>query len=102
MTAEGQLRGHPIYWDEHDQVWRYCDNGAPTSYEERARLQWKERPCGRCGRYPTPEGHDPCLGALPGVSNACCGHGQPGDAYIQFANGMVVRGFSLVECPESP
>lgn len=32
-------------------------------------------PCVRCGRSPTPEGHDACLGYLPGVESACCGHG---------------------------
>jgi hypothetical protein len=26
-----------------------------------------------------------CLGTLPGVTNACCGHGNPNDAYIQRA-----------------
>lgn len=47
--------------------------------------------CKRCGLPPTAEGHDPCLGALPGVSNACCGHGwQRG--YIAFTNGVVIRG----------
>jgi len=29
---------------------------------------------------PTPEGHDACLGKLPGVGAACCGHGVD-DAY---------------------
>ena len=24
---------------------------------------------------PTPEGHDACLGAIPGAAAACCGHG---------------------------
>lgn len=24
---------------------------------------------------PTPDGHDACLGELPGVKYACCGHG---------------------------
>lgn len=33
---------------------------------------------------------DPCLGKLPGVKNACCGHGLV-DGYIQFENGKVVR-----------
>lgn len=35
------------------------------------------RPCPRCGRVPTePRGPDPCLGNLPGVEAACCGHGR--------------------------
>ena len=27
---------------------------------------------------------DPCIGFLPGVYNACCGHGDPDYAYITF------------------
>ena len=33
------------------------------------------RPCARCGRKPTPEGYDACLGKLEGIKSACCGHG---------------------------
>ena len=29
----------------------------------------------RCGRYPTPEGYDACMGYISGASAACCGHG---------------------------
>jgi hypothetical protein len=41
-------------------------------------------PCGKCSIYNTPEGHDACLGTLPNAMNACCGHGNNDDAYIQF------------------
>lgn len=34
-----------------------------------------ERSCIRCGRMPTKEGYDACLGYIPGVISACCGHG---------------------------
>jgi len=41
--------------------------------------------CAHCGKDPTPEGHDGCLGTLPHpVMNACCGHGDERMAYIQF------------------
>ena len=40
---------------------------------------------------------DPCLGVLPGVSYACCGHGDPDDAYVAFENGIVFRGFNVIE-----
>ena len=40
---------------------------------------------------------DPCLGYLPGVRYACCGHGEE-HGYIFFDNGVVVRGdFTLIE-----
>jgi len=35
---------------------------------------------------------DPCLGTLSGVKNACCGHGSPTDAYVQFESGPTIRG----------
>lgn len=37
----------------------------------------------------TKEAVDPCLGKLPGVQFACCGHGDPEeDPYIMFTNGV--------------
>lgn len=82
MTAISQLRGHSIYWDR--DLWRYTDNNAPTLDNE--------RDCGHCGKPRTPEGHDGCLGTLPGVANACCGHGIAKEAYVQFPDGADVRG----------
>jgi hypothetical protein len=29
----------------------------------------------KCGKMPTPEGYDACLGYIDGVISACCGHG---------------------------
>lgn len=34
-------------------------------------------------------GPDPCLGVLPGVLAACCGHGKK-QGYIYFENGVTV------------
>ena len=42
-------------------------------------------PCKRCGRMPTKGGHDACLGELPGVQFACCGHGIE-HGYMVFDN----------------
>jgi hypothetical protein len=43
--------------------------------------------CNHCEIPATTEGHDGCLGTLPcNVKNACCGHGNPELAYIQFSN----------------
>jgi hypothetical protein len=41
-------------------------------------------------------GPDPCLGELPGVDFACCGHGiipdgYAGGGYIAFSNGKTIR-----------
>ena len=64
MTAKGYKRGWPIVF--HNDKWIYADTKKPITME---------RPCRKCGRMPTPEGHDACLGTLPEVLWACCGHG---------------------------
>lgn len=38
---------------------------------------------------------DPCLGELPGVVGACCGHGNQKIAYVSFHTGVVIRGFRV-------
>lgn len=50
--------------------------------------------CGKCKLEPSPEGHDGCLGTLPdsNIMNACCGHGDDSQAYIQFWSGAIIRG----------
>lgn len=55
------------------------------------------RPCKRCGKeFSLGEGVvDPCLGMLPGVDNACCGHGVPEEAYVRFTTGVVLKNFSV-------
>jgi len=54
-----------------------------------------KRPCAACGLKRLRTGEDPCLGHLPGVLNACCGHGvEPG--YIQFENFRVLRSAVLM------
>jgi hypothetical protein len=40
--------------------------------------------CRHCNLPRTAEGHDACVGTLPGVANACCGHGETQMAYVQF------------------
>ena len=53
-------------------------------------------PCAKCGKLPTKDDHDACLGTLPGVIDACCGHGVT-EAYINFENGVTIRGSLVIE-----
>lgn len=78
-----RLRGHQIY-DDGDQ-WRYVTDEVPTA--------GNRRNCAECNKSDTIDGHDACLGTLPGVSNACCGHGEVDMAYIQWSDGSCTRGF---------
>lgn len=70
MTVFAYSRGHKITTvgsctDATD--WRWADDGAP--------IHGNDRPCARCGRMPTINGHDACLADIPDVVAACCGHG---------------------------
>ena len=64
MTATSYSRGHAIRY--MSGRWIYADTGAV--YDD-------SRPCVRCGRMPLSDGEDACLGHIPGVASACCGHG---------------------------
>jgi hypothetical protein len=76
------LRGLEIF--EIMGEWFYVHTLQPTAD------MWEDLPCGHCGLHFTPEGHDGCLGTIPGVMNACCGHGNPKHAYIQLLNGTIL------------
>lgn len=67
-------RGHEIYYD--GKIWRYTDNKETVN---------NMRPCKRCGRTPTKEGYDACLGHIEGVKSACCGHGVE-ESYVVYEN----------------
>jgi len=82
-------RGHRIVESE-DGVWLYDDTRRPVCAEPC-------RPCGHCGLANTPEGHDGCLGTLPDVKNACCGHGEESAAYVQFEGGRRISGRAALE-----
>lgn len=77
------LRDHQI--EMLNGVWVYSDTKEPTVENHH------KRPCGHCGLQNTDEGHDGCLGTLPGIMNACCGHGRVGGAYVQFLDGVSVH-----------
>ena len=79
---ESHWRGNPIQTDETGE-WFYSDDRTPTV--------GTDRPCGFCGRERTIDDHDGCLGVLPGVINACCGHGVLTEGYLQFKNGDHVK-----------
>lgn len=80
------FRGHLIKYNKKEDSWFYIDTGKRTVDT------WKERGCGYCGKSNTSEGHDGCLGTLENVHNACCGHGNSAEAYVQFDNGEELRG----------
>jgi hypothetical protein len=81
LGAMSRARGHKIAFDEDDWQWLYADTNEPLG-------DGNGRPCIRCGRLPTKEGHDACLGMLRGVVSACCGHGVV-DPFIMYVEDRV-------------
>jgi len=85
------LRGHPIIWINEKGVYEDDKSDIPVNDED-------TRPCASCGvKYGMGIQADPCLGILPGVDSACCGHGIKENAYIRFINGVVITGFEVDE-----
>ena len=80
MAVTGYHRGHEMRYE--DGAWRYTVTGQLVAVNP-------EPDCGACGEKVTPEGHDGCLGTLPGVVNACCGHGVEAEAYVSLADGRL-------------
>jgi len=64
MTAKSHSRGWSIEWKR--EAWVYSDTEMPIN---------EMRPCRRCGKQPTPEGYDACIGFVPNATSVCCGHG---------------------------
>lgn len=84
------FRGHPTVYI--NGKWVYEDTREPLpGYGGDP----KPRPCKKCGSNHKMTDHDPCLGELPGVDNACCGHGNSEFSYVRFTNGVILRGFSV-------
>lgn len=82
--STSKWRGNDIYKDFIGN-WKYrSDNEFVCSDPNRK--------CGSCGLDQTIEGHDGCLGTLPYVMNACCGHGDKKDTYVQFTQGTIIQG----------
>ncbi len=56
-------------------------------------------PCIKCSKEPTKEGYDGCIGKLPvkEVMNACCGHGNDSQAYVQRWTKRKLMGQEAIE-----
>lgn len=74
--VQGLYHGNPVTYTD---VWRYEETGEDVKAVP-------VKPCKHCGQLPTKEGYDACIGYLPGVVYACCGHGKE-NPYVVFKNG---------------
>ena len=85
--ATSTYRGHKIH-SSPSENWYFTETGQRVS--DNPDIQ-----CKHCDKPNHPNGHDGCLGELPFVNNACCGHGELGMTYVQFKgkNLYCVRGW---------
>ncbi|RTL01285.1 MAG: hypothetical protein EKK57_05050 [Proteobacteria bacterium] len=86
LEVSGGELGNKAYYSK-DGI-RYMDNDELVKNNP--------RPCVKCNRFRNSDDTDPCLGKLPGVKAACCGHGVC-DGYIFFENGTIIRFGSVKE-----
>lgn len=95
MKIIGYHYGHPWYWDEeHNQRW--SDTHEIIKQHSLAACMKIDRACVSCKKFQNEDGTDPCLGKLPGVVAACCGHGERG--YIAFENGVNIHFYTYMIC----
>ena len=95
MVKKSKHRGYEII--EYEGVFYFADTGEELAFSNRFDV------CGECGEPNTPEGHDACLGTIPGpVMNACCGHGETHCAYIQFNDGTRISGHAVFDYLKTP
>lgn len=87
--VKSKWRGHNILF--YNEAWYYTEDNVLVSEDPK-------RKCKYCGLDNRPDDdHDPCLGELPGVRNACCGHGNINEAYIEFSDRTIIRGKDTIE-----
>ena len=82
VYARAILNGHPISLINPPGDWRYDDTGDKIK-------EVPQRPCKNCEKATTKDGHDACIANLPGVKNACCGHGT-GCGYLHFDDNTTI------------
>ncbi|GAA5819510.1 MAG: conserved hypothetical protein partial [Methanobrevibacter sp. CfCl-M3] len=51
-------------------------NGEKDIYSDTKEIVNDSRPCLRCGKLPTQEGYDQCIGYVERAQYVCCGHGK--------------------------
>lgn len=115
-SAVAMVRGHELYFDTDVGWWRYFDTGDLLGDPDWSGEPWMDgrcevggvlvrfpdpyppvRACIECNMVPTPEGYDACLGYLPGIVSACCGHGDPNLAYQKTAEDVEKRRQELLK-----
>jgi len=88
--SESYHRGHEVYTADNGTHWYYKDNNELAEVNTTENSKIYDRPCKRCGKMPTREGYDYCLGKIENVDSACCGHGVY-RGYVVLRSGKYIR-----------
>jgi len=72
--------GNKVHWDNILKKYRMSETNEIIDDLRKVK-------CAHCHQYPTPEGHDHCLGTLKNVDFACCGHGGKVHKYVKQSDG---------------
>ncbi|MBF4469170.1 MAG: hypothetical protein ISP01_07165 [Methanobrevibacter arboriphilus] len=80
MTAKVYFRGQEAYFDEDNNIWKFTSDDSPVN-------KYVNIVCPKCMKKMKEDEVDNCIGRLPGVKHACCGHGVK-QGYIIFENGI--------------
>ena len=99
--AFGYFFGNDYLWYDDERCYKLGDGRVEAEFDEDMNVvaQYNHTiKCPECGAEEETMfvQEDPCLGVLPGVEAACCGHGVE-EGYIKFVNGTVIRGNFKVE-----
>jgi len=93
----GKIRGYDVEFDPNTNEYSWVDSGDIILSRSSDRRGKFEINCAHCDQSCFYDEPDPCLDYLPGVEFACCGHGDHKSAYIKFTDGLVIRGFDVIE-----
>jgi len=83
MTCEHELISREVVLGDHAPGIAQCLRCSQV-FEATG---WQPRVCAHCGLAYGESLHDPCLGTLEGVMEACCGHGDESRRYVSYADG---------------
>ena len=81
-------RGNTIIYNEKKKIWEFEDKLDSDTFTSDI-SKYRTVKCPNCQNYIERGAPDHCIGHLPEVVSACCGHGKK-RGYIVFKNGKKI------------
>lgn len=83
-----KYRGNTIIYNEKTKIWEFEDK-LDSTFQTADINKYSKVKCPNCQNYIKKDEPDHCIGYLPEVVSACCGHGKK-RGYIVFKNGKKI------------